>query len=152
MTRKIKMTGQTYGRLFILKEDGKDVLAGCACGKEGWYYRGNVLAGYTKSCGCLLRERASEANIRHGMTKTTTWVCWQAMKTRCNNPNKDMYKHYGGRGISYDLRWEVFENFLADMGEKPVGLELDRIDNNGDYCKENCRWITHRENCQNRYY
>jgi hypothetical protein len=80
-----------------------------------------------------------------------TYRSWEAMIYRCSKPNKDTYHRYGGRGINVCERWlQGFQNFLADMGEKPEGYELDRIDNDGDYTPENCRWITHKENCQNR--
>lgn len=72
---------------------------------------------------------------------------WDAMKQRCSNPNKDHYYMYGGKGITYDPKWEKFSNFLEDMGERPAGdYVLDRIDPKGDYSKENCRWITRSEN------
>ena len=72
------------------------------------------------------------------------------MRRRCNNANSNDYKDYGGRGISVCAKWDIFEGFLEDMGESPSDLELDRIDNNGNYTKENCRWITHKEQCNNR--
>jgi hypothetical protein len=76
---------------------------------------------------------------------------WYGMKRRCNCPNQNGYERYGGRGITYDPKWETFEGFYADMGDRPgPGYDLDRIDNNGNYCKENCRWVTHLENCKNR--
>lgn len=78
-----------------------------------------------------------------------TYVTWLDMKGRCNRESNKDYARYGGRGITYCARWEHFENFLADMGEKPEGLELDRKDNDGDYCIENCRWTTHRINRRN---
>ena len=86
------------------------------------------------------------------MHNTSTYFVWRAMIQRCTNPNTTHYDRYGGRGISVCERWLKFENFLADMGEKPKGLTLDRIDNNGNYENSNCRWVTHKENCNNRYY
>ena len=74
------------------------------------------------------------------------------MKARCSNKKSTHYDRYGGRGITVCARWKRFENFYKDMGERPEGLTLDRIDNNGNYEKSNCRWVTHKENCNNRYY
>ncbi len=75
---------------------------------------------------------------------------WNSMKNRCNNKNLKEYKNYGGRGIKYDSSWELFENFYKDMGERPKGTTLDRIDVDKDYCKENCRWATKEEQQRNQ--
>jgi hypothetical protein len=155
--RKINMVGQRYQRLVVLEELGKFVKAVCDCGKVKEYHRSNLLAGYSASCGCLRNESVSQANFKHGhsrngVSKTPTYRSWQAMLARCRNPLRDHADRYSQRGITYDPSWKFFENFLKDMGERPEGLELDRIDNNSGYSKENCRWTTHRENCQNRGY
>jgi len=90
--------------------------------------------------------------IKHGHAyhnaKTLIYLIWIAMKKRCNNPNDRGYKNYGGRGIKVCEAWLSFENFFEDMGERPPNMSLDRVDNNGDYCKENCKWSTRKE--QNR--
>ena len=89
--------------------------------------------------------------VTHGQTNTRTHKIWNAMKQRCNNPNSTYYTCYGGRGITVCDAWnKSFEAFFADMGEAPEGYDLDRIDNNRGYSKENCRWVTHKENCNNR--
>lgn len=86
----------------------------------------------------------------HGLSKSTTYSSWQHMKDRCLNPNHKAFREYGHRGIKICVRWFSFENFLEDMGERPAGLELDRKDSNGDYCKENCRWATKSVNQRNK--
>lgn len=86
--------------------------------------------------------------LKHGMFGTRTYQAWQNMKRRCDNSNYPGAPYY--QGISYEPAWAVFENFLADMGECPVGKELDREDNSKGYYKSNCRFVTHSANCQNR--
>lgn len=87
---------------------------------------------------------------KHGLHGTRSYFAWAEMKKRCDNPSQVFYYRYGGRGITYQKDWKDFVNFYRDMGECPEGLELDRIDNEGNYTKENCRWVTHKENCNNR--
>jgi hypothetical protein len=87
----------------------------------------------------------------HGMTKTKIYNSWRGMKERCDNPNNNRYSYYGARGIMYNKKWVTFEGFYSDMGESYLeGFELDRIDVNGNYCKENCRWTTQSEQCYNQ--
>ena len=151
------MVGQTYGQLTILEEKGKKVQAACVCGIIKVYWRVNVLGGKTLSCGCYRNAQVSAANTKHGHRKndqkiSATYRSWLAMKKRCDNPLYEHYDRYGGRGITYQNSWSDFTNFLFDMGERPEGLELDREDNNGNYTKDNCRWTTHKDNCNNRGY
>lgn len=112
----------------------------CFCGAVFHALLKNIKSGNTKSCGCLVRQMVTERNTTHGMCGTRTYISWLSMKRRCNSPLSEKYSDYGGRGISYDIKWETFEGFFEEMGECPDGLELDRIDPNGNYCKENCRW------------
>ena len=85
-----------------------------------------------------------------GGTESPTYRSWRDMRARCEKPKLANWKDYGGRGIKVCDRWQSFENFLADMGERPAGLTLDRKDNEGHYCKENCRWATRKEQMRNR--
>ena len=89
-------------------------------------------------------------NTKHGMANTSIYSIWHSMKQRCLNPNNTNYKNYGGRGIKVCNRWLEFKNFYKDMGDRPEGKELDRINNDGNYEPSNCRWITHIENNRNK--
>lgn len=117
----------------------------------------NLRTGKTKSCGCLNVQKIRERSTKHGHTPkiggtntfSPTYYSWTAMKARCKNPKNIGYTLYGGKGVSYDPDWEYFHNFLSDMGERPSGTTLDRIDTNGNYCKSNCRWATTKEQGRN---
>ncbi len=123
----------------------------CCCGIERPVREYCLLFGKTKSCGCLTR-----GHLKHGHARTpsrpesATYSCWSALKKRCNNPKNSWYRRYGGRGITVCERWDKFENFLEDMGPKPDGLSIDRINNDLGYFKENCRWATSKEQNNNR--
>ena len=88
----------------------------------------------------VLRIGAPPLMIKHGMANSSEYTAWEGMKQRVGNPNSKHYSYYGGRGIAIDARWNSFEEFYLDMGKRPEGFSLDRIDPNGDYCKSNCRW------------
>lgn len=147
-----------YNNLKILSSAGKNkhgkpvVKCLCLlCGNTKTIVLSAVKNGYTKSCGCLSRTKARERASSHNMTGTKVYRAWKGMKQRCTNPNYSHYHRYGGRGISYSSDWELFENFFRDMGQPPSSKhQLDRIDNDGNYCKNNCRWVLPKDNCNNR--
>ena len=113
----------------------------CDCGKEKIISVDKVKSGHTKSCGCF--------KLKHGMSRTKLHKSWQGMKQRCFNSNRKGYENYGGRGITVCNSWLKFENFYRDMGKRPKGLSLDRIDNDKGYCKENCKWSTRKQQNNN---
>ena len=120
----------------------------CDCGNEKLIRVSNIKSGHIKSCGC---SRIGMKNgIKHGMINTGTYRSWCAMKTRCLNKNDEHYEGYGKRGITVCQEWMKFEKFYLDMGERPQGKSIDRMDNNKGYYKKNCRWSFHKQQCNNR--
>lgn len=150
------LAGQRFGRLTVIREHGRDKDAramwycACDCGVIKPIASRCLLYGTTYSCGCLRRERAVARNTTHASFGSPTHYSWQAMRIRCRNPRSKDYHRYGGRGIVICDRWDKFENFLADMGERPVGKTLDRRDNDGNYEPSNCKWSTRKEQAANR--
>lgn len=119
----------------------------CDCGNTKVINGSSLKSGRTTSCGCFVKK----INTTHGYSKHPLFQSWQAMVKRCINKKDPAYKNYGGRGISVCEEWLHSPNqFIADMNPRPLGLELDRIDNNKGYSKENCKWSTRKEQCTNR--
>lgn len=152
MNRKIDAVGMKFGRLTVIREEGKKVYCRCECGDERDFWRTNVFAGYSNSCGCLHKERSIKANTIHGGTGTKLYGCWKGMHKRCYSKNSTQYPWYGAKGIKVCDRWHTFANFKEDMeaGYTP-GLTLDRIDSNDDYRLDNCRWLTKSQNASWRF-
>ena len=120
----------------------------CICGNEKLIIIDSVKSGNTKSCGCLQSElQKKQKYFIHNMCNTPTYQSWRSMKLRCKTKSNS---NYNGRGINYCERWESFDNFLADMGVRPKGKTIDRIDVNGNYEPSNCRWSTAKTQCRNR--
>lgn len=117
----------------------------CDCGKIGFYNGRYIRNGQKKSCGC----RRGEGNITHNKSYTNIYWIWDQMKRRCNETKNKKYKSYGERGIKVCDEWLSFDQFYKDMGERPEGMSLDRIDNDGNYCKENCHWATAKQQANN---
>jgi len=155
MSKYIDFTGRRFGKLVATeklrrKTTGRlEIYMICDCGNSLWVSKDNLYGSHgTRSCGCLVKENSGlPTRIKpgqmttHGMSHSPTWTSWTKAKSRCNNPNDDNYHNYGERGIIMSKEWsESFECFLKDMGERPKGTSLGRIDPNGNYCKENCRW------------
>lgn len=155
--------GQVYGRLTALTFEGRDRnkmaiwKCQCECGKETSVRLITLTQGSTRSCGCLnteVRERTAKGNEyakTHGLSKHPLYSTWATMKQRCYNPNTYKFNHYGGRGIQVCEAWlNSFEIFLKDMGERPEGATLNRINNDGDYHPDNCEWSSYSDQNRNR--
>jgi hypothetical protein len=163
----LNLTGQKFFRLTVISRApnvGRRTawLCRCSCKDNNTVvvHASSLRSGNTRSCGCLQRETAAQRCAErtvHGHAKrgarTREWRSWSGMHDRCGNPDNIDWENYGGRGIKVCKRWQGrkgFQNFLEDMGRRPLGKSLDRKNNEGDYKPSNCRWASPREQAQNR--
>ena len=154
------LKGDKFGRLICLEDVGRNKNGNvlwkceCECGNYAVVDSSSLKTGNTKSCGCLQKEIQEDfikSNQDHGMCNTKIYKVWSSMKQRCLNLNDKAYKNYGGRGITFCREWEDFEPFYewAINNGYQEGLTLERIDNNGNYCSQNCMWITKSKQSSN---
>ena len=160
MGAPLQLAGKTFSRLTVIEptkeRDSQGLivwLCKCSCGNTVKISGRSIARGKTKSCGCLQIEaikETSKLSITHGRSKDGVYWVWRGMIKRCHSKTNKGYKKYGGRGISVCERWHKFENFLSDMGDPAGNLSIDRIDVNGDYEPNNCRWATSEVQGNNR--
>lgn len=156
MGKLIGLTGGTFDRLTVLERAGSDNdkravwRCKCACGSIAHVRGTDLRRGHVRSCGCLRRETMTKHGQCGGLTRSPTYHSWLGMIQRCTNPKATSYSHYGGRGITVCDAWLDFTAFYSDMGDRPVGMKLERMDNDKGYDPTNCKWASHADQMRNR--
>lgn len=154
----IDISGKKYGRLTTLEYVGSSKwLCECDCGTQKIIRKDSLIQGKSKSCGCLHKENAAaqirERSVKHGDFGTKLYGVWAAIKRRCYNQNSRYYHEYGGRGITVCDRWKDDYSYFKEWSlahDYKEGLSIDRVDTNGNYSPDNCRWVSMKEQQNNR--
>ena len=168
MAAALDIVGTVYGRLKVIERSAPAIYSGkpatrwlcqCECGNTPIVATNALRTGHTQSCGCLASdiagERAGTLTLRHGhdrrSKRSPTYSTWVSMWRRCTDPGDRSYARYGGRGVTVCDQWRLFERFLADLGERPLGTTIDRFPNaKGNYEPDNCRWATRSQQSNNK--